>query len=250
MSSPDASSNPLSSEALGLTGRILLREAPKAISWIETLIRGQKIMVVGPPGVGKSSFIEFLRWGTPVATETSPPPTGETLVAHRVFRVKLGRDSQLELKVSSILDTSGHAGPTSSAKEIIRIKPSLLVIIASASDPFEVADGAGYSFESWLEFFVDGLSELPEKKLNKVLSNTFILVNKADLVHPDVAEEYRAKARGLLLRMLPNGKVSRQVRRIPVMSISLLDNDKHITSVNKAIEEMAKAIARNASSKA
>lgn len=230
---------------VGVASRLLVREGPKALSWAVTKFAGQKVLVVGPPGVGKTSFIEFLRWGAHVNEDGSVPTTTRTETAHSVFRVRIGEQSQLEFSVSSIIDTAGHDGPSAAAKELVRLKPSMVILMFSVTDPLKPNSDGSYSIESWLDFFCEKLADNNPRTVASLLEKTFVVINKTDSRAKTTTNKCKSGIKPILRKWFTNEKSNKAIVKMPVLECSLLEADEFQRTANMVVEEMAKAIARN-----
>lgn len=233
------------SAVLGVTSRMLVREGPKALSWAVTKFAGQKVLVLGPPGSAKTSFIEFLRWGSHVKKDISIPQTTRTETAHRVFRVKVGAQSQLEFSVSSIIDTAGHDGPSAAAAELVRLKPSMVILMFSVSDPLKAQESGGYSIESWLDFFCQKLADQDQRTVASLLEKCFVVISKTDLRARSTVKKHKAGIKPKFREWLTNERVSKAIVKMPILDCSFLEGDVNEKTANSVVEEMAKALARN-----
>jgi hypothetical protein len=83
---------------------------------VHTWLTGNEVLVVGPARTGKTSFVDYLRYGVLEPERETEKTIGTQKSAS--FRMKIGRDSSLELKVKRAVDVAGQIGPIEHASVV------------------------------------------------------------------------------------------------------------------------------------
>src|SRR3954454_15016505 len=86
---------------------LLKRAVPHGIVWIVNWIRGNRILVVGQPRAGKTSFLNLLQYGVFASPDISSPRTRKDTKSAS-FQVKVGDNQALQLAVRTTIDTVGQ----------------------------------------------------------------------------------------------------------------------------------------------
>jgi GTPase SAR1 family protein len=230
----------VSGAAAGVAGSAVERAAPRSFDFIRILkiyFQGKTIMVVGPEGAGKTTFLEYFRYGH-FSGERSTEPTLETAEEDR-FKVIVGKTETLELPVKQAVDLSGQSGANNHANAVVERNPHAIVVMSNLTTPQQDA-------EAWLREFCRRLETKwrSEEKKNR-LKTMIILLNKRDKpeVTDEIVQQRTTRFREIVDAELrqARGKMSGEVRILPC---SIVENPVQTQLVDVAIFELVQRLAK------
>jgi hypothetical protein len=159
---------------------ILEKVVPKGFAWVRTKFFGEKIMAIGEPRAGKTSFIRYLAYGLlfPMG-----PVERTTRERHTVaFEIGIGRDRAMRMSVSKGIDTSGHSEVRDQIRGVVRRKPTILLIFLNGGRPWpdDDEDGIGY-----LTRVLEELNKTCARNdsFAQSLKHVAVVLNKIDLLN-------------------------------------------------------------------
>ena len=223
--------------AIGLKVAIDLvkRPAMSGVARVHTWLTGHEVLVLGPARAGKTSFVDYLQYGVLEPEQE----TAKTLDLRKsaTFRLKIGRDSSLELKVRRAVDVAGQVGPMEHAKIVEERKPHAVVVLLDLSAP--VTHSA-----TWLTDFCKHLDERLRSNpgAKKRLKTIVFVANKQDALTPDAAVKRIERFRQIVKKHLVLA-FSTKVDSIPIMPCILVQKDNAIGLADAITLRLAKALA-------
>lgn len=149
------------------------------IRWLRLKVSGSSIMMAGPSGAGKTSFLEFLKNGK------VPKPDDEHIKTPEVVKhgpISVNMTGNTTGKVSKAIDIPGQL-PKLQIAEIVRRKPMGLFMFCSLKDSGDI---------EWSKQFLLTLAEtlILHNAVKKKLKAIFIVLNKSDRVSPSHLAKY------------------------------------------------------------
>jgi GTPase SAR1 family protein len=161
-----------------LTGTALIAIAtkvPQATKWAMRQINGTRLMVTGPPGVGKTSLVQYLKTGKFQDHSASPSKTIGTKVVAGFIREE---EDEKDLTVSKCVDIPGELSPEVQVNEIVRYKPQTLVTVVALNKE---------NIKQWIEDFCINLDFKlrTEKNVRKNLKSFTFVLNKSDTIRDE-----------------------------------------------------------------
>lgn len=216
---------------------LVKRVTPKGIAWISTWIKGKKLLVVGQPRAGKTSFVNYLQYGL-----FTDPNQKSRRTRHirktAAFSVDMGRDKALHLEVRRAIDTVGQALASGHADNFSKYKPDTLIVVLNLSSDWKGDDeySAGFYLE---EFFSSLASRLHNSKgLRKSTKSIFVVLNKKDLVKPQKISSWARSADKLIVSKL-TGPIGEKAKDIPIMPCTLVEDKYPGKTPNAIIAKIA-----------
>ena len=228
---------PIDGGAIGLKIALDLvkRPASSGLARVHSWLTGHEVLVLGPARAGKTSFVDYLQYG--VLEPQQETSKTMDLKKSATFRLKIGRDSSLELKVRGVIDVAGQIGPIEHAKIVEKRVPHAVVILIDLSAP--VTKSA-----EWLSEFCKHLDERLRNnpRMKKRLKTILFVGNKHDTITPDVfarrAESFKRIIKKHLMMAMPTA-----VDSMPIMPCVLVDLDGAVAMADAVIIRLARALA-------
>jgi hypothetical protein len=232
---------PVDGGAIGLKIAIDLvkRPAMNGLARVHTWMTGHEVLVLGPARAGKTSFVDYLRYGVlEPAQETEKTLDIESTTT---FRVKVGRDSSLELKVKRAVDVAGQVGPIEHARIAERRRPHALVVMLDLSAP--VTGASERASGPWLIEFCKHLDERirSNAKMKKRLKTIIFVANKHDTQSPEAAARRIDSLRKIIRKHLEMSFTT-TVDSIPMLPCTLIQTDDTPVLADAVIIRLAKAL--------
>jgi len=109
------------------------RPAMTGLARVHTWLTGNEVLILGPARAGKTSFVDYLRYGVMEPEQETEKTLGVEKTAS--FRVRIGRDASLELKLKRAVDVAGQIGPIEHARLVEEKKPHAIIIMLDLSAP-------------------------------------------------------------------------------------------------------------------
>lgn len=229
--------------AIKLGMEMFKRVTPKGIARISTWIRGKELLIIGQPRAGKTTFVDYLRYGI-LEDEHDTPKTYDIMLTP-TFTIKMGRNSALELRLRRTLDVPGQQDPGQHAGVAFQRCPHALVIFLDLSTPLELEGEPPKASGTWLSEFCDYFEALwirqGKRKRNRTQSIT-IVMNKMDKVSQDTLFKHEQTYKSIVKKLVhARGKKLEQIRIMPCV---LVTNDKGTEPVDKVIAAIAKSLVK------
>lgn len=223
---------------VGMT--VLERAAPKGLSYVQSLLKGRRILVVGQERAGKTTFIDYFHYG--LFEEESHTSKTRAVNKSARFDIKVGKTEALELKVSTVVDVPGQVGPVMHAQLVSSTKPHAVIVTLDLTRPL-AADGPEGSIW-WLSEFTKQLERdcLARPSVRALPKCLMLMLTKADKV---TQEEIDLK-RTALLKICQSHlrKSAAKVNGdIAAKSCILVTNSKGTQSVDAVISHLARSFA-------
>ena len=224
--------------ALKVGLKVFQRVAPGGIEKVVNWIRGSEILIVGQARAGKTSFIDYFQYGI-LDFEDETEKTYQTETTS-TFKIKMGRDTSLELIVRKGVDVPGQVGAIEHANIAYSRNPQAVVIILDITTPLTgESDRASYS---WLKEFCLHYEKLwitKGKKRKNKLKSMVVVINKIDKDVGEKWKKYKKSYRSALKKLrFSRSENLKQIRVMP--SILIRDH----TDGNEA-DQIISIIAKN-----
>jgi GTPase SAR1 family protein len=232
---------PIDGGAIGLKVAIDLvkRPAMSGLARVHTWLTGHEVLVLGPARAGKTSFVDYLRYGVLEPAQQ----TEKTLNIEKTttFTVKIGRDASLELKVKRAVDVAGQVGPIEHARIAERRRPHAVVVLLDLSAP--VTGKSDRASGPWLIEFCKHLDERirTNAKMRKRLKTIIFVANKYDSQSTEAAGK-RIEAFRRIVRKHLGMSFSTRVDSIPIMPCTLVLTENTTSLADSVIIRLAKAL--------
>ncbi len=220
----------------------LLRTAPTGIAWISSLIKGREIMVVGQKGAGKTTFIDYLRFGL-FEDEKAHQTTKESVEHKTRFNIKMGRDQSLELSVKRVVDLAGQIGPLEHARLVFERRPHAVLIFTDLTRPLNGESERAAA--TWVREFCEHLENKwrANRKRNNRIQCIILVMNKRDKVDVKRVNSRQAAFRKILAAELHEAR-GRMIDEIAIIPCALVTNPDGTKAVDALIAHLAKTLAR------
>lgn len=214
------------------------RTAPRGLEWVATYLRGIKMLILGPGGAGKTSISDYLDLGELNAIQ----PHTKTLDIRKskTFKILVGRNNSLNLRIRRTIDVPGQTGPVAHADLVNEFRPHVLLVVLDSST-------SASALSSWLDPFCERLEHhyRADKRLLRKNRGIFVALNKRDLVARQ--KDYDARKRRVTERLLQGlGQVlgKQTANAIPVMPTIAVHNQNDSALLDELIKRIAKQISR------
>ena len=110
-----------------ISGEVFKLVAPGLLEWLRTTVFGKKMIVVGVPMSGKTTFVNYLCTGElgdkdvdPGRTEPDKPPVKSV--------IQINTQTKFELRLKKIGDSMGQAFEQTQAKWAVEANPHVMMI--------------------------------------------------------------------------------------------------------------------------
>ena len=206
---------------------------------MHTWLTGHEVLILGPARAGKTSFVDYLRYGVlEPEQETEKTLDVETTAT---FRVKIGRDASLELRVKRAVDVAGQVGPIEHARIAEKRRPHALIVLLDLSAP--ITGTSDRASGPWLIEFCKYLDEglRMNTAMRKRLRTIIFVANKRDTQTGDSATKRIEGFRKIIKRHLSTS-LATKVDSIPIMPCSLIQCDDAVSFADAVIVRLAKAL--------
>jgi hypothetical protein len=177
--------------AAGVVKLAIERGGRPGIDKALSLLRGKTLMVVGPPRSGKSTFLDYVRYGV----FQHEQETQKTYRPQNVqdFRLAIGPDKALKVAIRKAIDIPGQWTPKDLAREVFDRRPHALIVMLDLSAPLDDPNDSR-SAAIWLRDFcseADIRAHATKAKKNR-LRVFIVALNKADLVSEEILAQRQA----------------------------------------------------------
>lgn len=153
-----------------------LRHGPKTLKAARRRLAGTRMSVVGPAHAGKTTFYNYLRYGS-FAEEL---PALETTRVGKPLSFDIERGGEIKLQIRSARDIPGEYTPKEQVQEIQRANPDAVIVFLALDHP---------EHTDWLRALLRELDSAlrADWSLTQKLRSLLIVLNKSDLVAtPDI----------------------------------------------------------------
>lgn len=168
---------------------VIGRAAPVGFAWAKTWLKGRKVVIVGPGGAGKSTFLNYFAHDV-FQHEQEYVPTDDPKDRSR-FELKVGQTQTLSVAIKTIVDIPGQLD---ASEFVYGQRPHALIIVLDVGSVEAQAASA-----DWLLDFFRRLNDRwgNDSKRRNRLRSAIVVMNKVDkLVDPNKIE-VEAKLRTL-----------------------------------------------------
>lgn len=217
-------------------GGTIVSNAPKGFKYIKSLLTGKTIIVVGQERAGKTTFLEYFRYGF-FEDEKHTEKTWDVTPSAR-FDVKLGRNEILEISVKTVIDVPGQIGAVFQAKEIFQQKPHAILVFMDITRPLKPSS-------EWLREFCKRLEtywRANKHQRNRVKSIVLVL-NKTDKTEAKTVESRRKAYQKILDAELKEARGA-MTSEISVVPTVMVNNSEGTKSADGLIAHLAKALVK------
>lgn len=196
---------------------IFYKSFPKIIRNLKRKLVGQSFLVVGPPQVGKSSFLKFVIDHDFADTHPLQPTVGRPR-DNQPFTIDEGANFKMDVRKN--IDFPGELNIDRQLDLIKRCNPNALIIFTVAL-PYNWK-GKRYDPEQWLSEFLEGLNAviLTNQGVRKNLRSITVVINKKDQVKDDIIDQKDKKFKQLIKEQLGQS-LGGNAEKIPVIPCTL-----------------------------
>ncbi len=195
-----------------VSAALVSKHAPSFWSWLLTKVRGKNLLIIGPGGSGKSSFVDYLLDGE------LRPPTDEHVITtgieeYNSVTLDVGQDRRLVFRVKSTTEIPGQGNAAlHHANMLVERKPDAVLMVLDLKKDVE-------QNLAWLEMFCAQVRNLVDKgSLDFRKINAFIIsLNKADLIESDEFIKIRHRIRVSMQNNLTPCLSRAEVDRFPIL---------------------------------
>lgn len=158
------------------SGPVISQYASKGMDRLVSRVRGKRILLLGPPGSGKSSVFNYMQTGSLDVEDVHVKTVDAEHSAHP-FKLKVGEGAEITLRIRRITDIPGQYGATQHANLVREHEPHVLVIVLDCTQSVK-------SLRQWVSEFCERLAELlaESDNLKGRLSSITFLLNKCDRI--------------------------------------------------------------------
>lgn len=224
--------------ALEVALTLMKRIPSSGLASITDFVAGKEILVLGPPRAGKSSFVQFVQHGI-LQPETSTPKTYE-IDKTATFRISMGRNESLQLRLRRVVDVPGHIGSVAQAKLVAERKPQAVVVMLDVTGPH--AGRHPDATRNWVTSFFTRLEELMDRdsSVGKRLTALVVVLNKVDKADPSKFTSALSRLEKLVQRNCRHTQAS--VEHIPILPGILVANPEHSKLADSILVTLAKSL--------
>jgi len=220
----------------------ITRAAPKGYELVKSWWSGKEFLVVGQARAGKTTFIEYLKYGFfDEARRTEETPEIERSGR---FNVELGRDKSLKLVIRNAVDVPGQVGAVEHANLAFDRNPHAIIVILDLTTPLN--GDPDRASADWLARFCRRLEakwRADRKRKNRLVS-LVVVMNKMDATNPEKPALAEAAYREILESELRDAR-GRMIQPIAVLPTIMVKNANGSERVDAVIRQLAQSFARS-----
>lgn len=240
MQQPEGHEDTMPAELAGAgTGaKILVDVARPGLSRLRMYFRGKKVVIVGPPRSGKSTFADYMHYGVFDPEQNSdvtlrPRPA-------RNFKFKLGREGALFTSIKRATDMPGQPDPQWVAEEALRERPHALIVVLDATAPID-DEGDPRSTAAWLRKFTRAAEQTARGMSGRRnrLRTVVVALNKADQVTAAQFAAQEAGCREELAEWRASGSGARKPQILKCISVCAPGRSDGRSWINAVLSDVA-----------
>lgn len=221
---------------------IIERAGPSALTFLKSLLRGKRVLILGQARAGKSTFRDYLEHGI-FEDERETDKTPEVKPGPR-FTIKVGRNAALELSFKTVVDTPGQVGPVEHANLAYQHRPHALLIFTDLTSPLHGEPERASA--TWLSEFCRRLESkwrVNEQKRTNRIKSVILIMNKSDKVGKDIVDLHKKEFRTIFTTELRDAR-GKMIDEVEIRPCTLVTNPQGTRAVDSIIVHLAKALAR------
>jgi GTPase SAR1 family protein len=217
---------------------IVVELAKPGVARLRMFVKGKKVIVVGPPGAGKSTFMDYLRYEV-FDPEQSPEVTIRPRTAKN-FKFALGRRDSLVASIKCALDMPGQPDPRWVAEEVFRERPHALIVILDSTAPTDDKDDQR-STAIWLRRFSKAAEQMAREMRGKRnrLRTVVVALNKADKASEQELQTKEARCKEVLEDWRAGGVGAAPPRVLRCISVSVPGRTDGTNWINAVLSDVA-----------
>jgi signal recognition particle receptor subunit beta len=203
---------------------IIVHAAKSPLAKLVRHITGKRIIIVGPPKSGKTSFARYLRYGIPADESVNLRSTG--IETHSTFSVELGKGQKLSVNFSYMRALPGQVTPSNQATNIKASKANLALVMLDLTKykgPSQQQDDE--NIIGWLEEFCRHLARNYSRASEKAKGRLKLVValNKTDKVTQTILHQARRRVSKTIADTLME-QFSDRAKGFPISPCCLIDH--------------------------
>jgi len=224
--------------AAGTGARILVEAARPGFAKLRIYLRGKKVVIVGPPRSGKSTFTDYLHYGV-----FDPEQNSDVTLRPRPaknFKFKLGKEGALFTSIKRATDMPGQPDPQWVAEEALRERPHALIIVLDATAPIDDENDLR-STAVWLRKFSRAAEQTSRGMAGRRnrLRTVVVALNKADKVTDDEFEAQESSCLEELAEWRASGPHATPPRVLKCISVNTPDRTDGRSWINAVLSDVA-----------
>jgi GTPase SAR1 family protein len=182
---------------------------PKFMKWASRKLAGTRIGIAGPPDAGKTSFINYLRFGE----YADEHPTVKTTRRSPAYSFDVDSGGELQLSVQQTFDVPGEFTPHEQVRLARKTGPDALLIFVGIDSP--------HDFE-WLSEYLEQLSLALQRKWSIIqrVRSIIVILNKSDLIASKDKAKAIAQAQAIVQNKL-GGVLLNNISRVAIVPCTL-----------------------------
>ena len=187
-----------------------VKYSPRAMKRMKRWFLGTNFVILGPPGAGKTSFINYLRHNH----FADVYPTTRTLTVDEIGSFPVDKGGDFKLEVSNGIDTPGDLPLKDQIGVIISKRPQTLILWTALTDP---------DAEDWLASICLSLNQrlLEDRTMAKKLKSLTVVMNKKDEVTDEQIKERDKRFHSIIANTL-RPALGDNVDKISIIPCTLL----------------------------
>ncbi len=220
---------------------VIVRVVPKGFEWIKSWWLGKEFLIVGQARAGKTTFREYFQYG--LFEDIKDTPETADIESSERFDVGIGRNSALQLIISSAVDIPGQVGAVAHANLVFDRNPHALIIVLDLTTPLQGKPDRASA--AWLTRFCKRLEvkwRVNRKRSNR-LKSIILVMNKADKVQSQTIDARKQVYLKIIEAELQDARG--RVEDIPIMPCCIVSNPEGTKMVDAVISQLARAFARS-----
>jgi hypothetical protein len=210
----------------------LAKNSPQIMRLMKGYLLGQNILILGTPIAGKTSFLNYLRYGT--LPNTGAPPT-KTFVPYDSLPFARNKQGAYDINIKRGMDVPGDTDIKSQLERLTARKPEILLVfisiapVANRKKPYQDNKHSENiklwdAQSKWLLSFANELKSIlvGDESLRRKLKAILFILNREDLLEPStMAARHQQVSKALEIALKP--ALGKNFERIEVINCSLYD---------------------------